>query len=77
MGSSATRGLFGRAGLASYLDDPPAHMVDEREVIDLHAIVRETLAPSLAQRIAGVAGTATGDYLLRHRIHSRPSGSCA
>jgi len=68
VGSSATRGLFGRAGLASYLDEPPAHMVDESEVIHLHAIVRETLAPSLAQQIAADAGTATGDYLLRHRI---------
>ena len=68
LGLSATRGLFGRAGLARYVDEPPAHMVDESEVIHLHAIVRETLAPSLAQRIAGHAGTATADYLLRHRI---------
>lgn len=68
LGPGAARGLFGRAGLAGYLDAPPEHMVAESEVIHLHAVLREALAPPMARRVSSEAGAATGDYLLRHRI---------
>jgi divinyl protochlorophyllide a 8-vinyl-reductase len=55
-------------GIGAYIEAPPQHMVDEREVIALHAAVRESLPPGTARGIAIEAGLATGDYLLAHRI---------
>jgi divinyl protochlorophyllide a 8-vinyl-reductase len=43
-------------------------MVDEREVIALHAAVRRRLTPQAARGVAHAAGLATADYLLEHRI---------
>jgi divinyl protochlorophyllide a 8-vinyl-reductase len=67
-GDDATGDLFRAAGLERYLREPPTGMVDEREVIRLHATLRARLAPPDARRIAREAGLATGDYLLAHRI---------
>lgn len=64
---TATR-VFERAGLASYLDDPPEGMVDEREVSTLHQALRETLGIERARALSHEAGTRTADYLLAHRI---------
>lgn len=74
LGTGATRGLFDSAGLTSYLDLPPKGMVAEREVIQLHTVLRQTLAGPLMQRVTHDAGTGTGDYLLRHRIPRAAQG---
>jgi len=68
VGASTTRGLFDLAGLAGYLESPPEHMVAESEVIQLHAVLRQALAAPMLRQVAHQAGTATGEYLLRHRI---------
>jgi divinyl protochlorophyllide a 8-vinyl-reductase len=60
--------LFAAVGMSAYLESPPQHMVDEREVIALHAAVRERLPAATAHEIAQAAGLATGDYLLANRI---------
>jgi divinyl protochlorophyllide a 8-vinyl-reductase len=68
VGREATEGLFLSAGLAAYLRDPPRQMVAESEVIALHTAVRQALPPALLREVSCAAGSATGDYLLRHRI---------
>jgi divinyl protochlorophyllide a 8-vinyl-reductase len=68
LGRGAVRDLFAAVGLCAYLEAPPCGMVDEREVIALHAAVRERLAARTARAIAVDAGTATADYLLAQRI---------
>lgn len=68
IGEPATRGLFGHAGLADYLDRPPQEMVDEREVTRLHRELRDCLGSEHARRVSLDAGRKTGDYLLAHRI---------
>jgi len=60
--------VFGRAGLGHYLRCPPQHMVDEGEVVRLHAVLRERLGAAAARRIGRDAGARTGAYLLAHRI---------
>jgi divinyl protochlorophyllide a 8-vinyl-reductase len=67
-GAARTRELYEAAGLAAYLVEPPTGMVDEREVMRLHAVLRSCLPDVEQRRIAWQAGTATGDYLLAHRI---------
>lgn len=67
-GAERTRELYEAAGLAAYLGDPPSGMVDEREVMRLHAVLRARLPEPALRRIAWDAGTTTGDYLLAHRI---------
>ena len=67
-GAARTQEVFAAARLAHYLRTPPAAMVDENEVIRLHRALHDTLGRSLACRVAAEAGTATGDYLLAHRI---------
>jgi divinyl protochlorophyllide a 8-vinyl-reductase len=59
--------IFARAGLAGYLNQPPDHMVDEREVARLHHVLADDLGPA-APTVARDAGRRTGDYLLAHRI---------
>jgi len=77
MGDAATASLFGLAGMADYLVQPPQQMVDEAEVTRLHRALRESIGTSAADAIAREAGTRTGDYLLAHRIQrgccSQPS----
>lgn len=68
VGRASARELLHSVGLSAYADDPPSQMVDEGEVIALHAAVRERLAPEPAREVARAAGAATGDYLLTHRI---------
>jgi len=68
VGSMPAAELMTDAGLGGYLLAPPQHMVDEREVIALHAAVRRRLGPAGAGEVLRQAGTATGDYLLAHRI---------
>jgi divinyl protochlorophyllide a 8-vinyl-reductase len=66
-GRAETVAVFAQAGLAARLADPPERMVDEAEVIALHAALRERL-PAAAPAIAADAGRRTADYLLAHRI---------
>jgi divinyl protochlorophyllide a 8-vinyl-reductase len=68
LGGDATVRLFGLAGLAAYVDRPPEAMVDETEVIHLHAVLRASLGAATAAQVAREAGTRTGNYLLAHRI---------
>jgi len=68
LGQAPTQALMRSAGLGEYLRAPPRQMVDEREVIALHTILRERLQPRTAGAIAREAGERTGDYLLAHRI---------
>jgi divinyl protochlorophyllide a 8-vinyl-reductase len=67
-GPARTLELYEDAGLAAYLGEPPTGMVDEREVMRLHAVLRSRLPDVEQRRVAWQAGTATGDYLLAHRI---------
>ena len=67
-GAPRMAAIFGRAGLAQYLDALPTQMVDEAEVIRLHAELRATLDAAAARDVAREAGRRTGDYLLAHRI---------
>jgi divinyl protochlorophyllide a 8-vinyl-reductase len=67
-GPTRTRELYEAAGLATYLCEPPTGMVDEREVMRLHGVLRSRLPEADQRRIAWQAGTATGDYLLANRI---------
>jgi divinyl protochlorophyllide a 8-vinyl-reductase len=68
LGRAPTEQLLRGVGLAPYIEAPPQHMVDEREVIALHAAVREQLDGPRAHEVAWAAGLATGDYLLANRI---------
>jgi divinyl protochlorophyllide a 8-vinyl-reductase len=60
--------IFELAGLAHYLHAPPQNMVDEQEVMRLHAMLRQALGGPLAQRVAHSAGVRTAEYLLARRI---------
>lgn len=68
LGPGAARDIFARAGMAHHLAAPPERMVEERDVIALHAALRATLPPAEAEAIAAEAGRRTGAYLLAHRI---------
>jgi divinyl protochlorophyllide a 8-vinyl-reductase len=67
IGTRATQQLFERAGLATYLRQPPQQMVDEAEVTRLHRELRASLGATAAA-VARNAGERTADYLLAHRI---------
>jgi len=68
LGAATVADVFGRAGLQGYLGNPPQDMVDETEVLRLHAVLYERLPAHLAARVGRDAGRRTGDYLLAHRI---------
>lgn len=68
LGPARARPVFQHAGLAAYLEAPPQAMVDEREVIALHAALRSDLGEAEARRVAADAGRRTAAYLLAHRI---------
>lgn len=68
LGPQGTRQLFEHAGLAAYVDAPPQAMVDEAEVIALHAALRADLGEPGARAVAADAGRRTADYLLACRI---------
>ena len=67
-GAVVTDALFRSAGLEDYLEAMPDHMVDEREVIALHQLLRPSLGAVRARAVAREAGERTGDYLLANRI---------
>ncbi len=60
--------ILTEAGLPGYVDALPDRMVDEAEVGRLHAALRAGLDPATADRVCRMAGRATADYLLAHRI---------
>ena len=68
LGRGRADDLLRTAGLGAYIGALPQAMVDEREVIALHTLLRQRLDTSTARGIAETAGRATGDYLLLHRI---------
>ena len=68
LGTGVARELMLSAGLGAYVKAPPQKMIDEREVIALHSLLRERLQPATANEVARAAGLATGDYLLANRI---------
>jgi len=74
LGDAGLRRIFGDAGLAAYVDAPPQAMVDEAEVIALHAALRGDLGTDSARMVAADAGHRTAEYLLAHRI-PRPAQS--
>jgi divinyl protochlorophyllide a 8-vinyl-reductase len=67
-GRAVADSLFAASGLAAYRIHSPAGMVPEAEVIALHAEIRRALPPVDMRAVARAAGSATGDYLLAHRI---------
>jgi divinyl protochlorophyllide a 8-vinyl-reductase len=67
-GAAGAARLFERAGLLHHLMSPPERMVDERDVLQLHRALRETLGVSAAADVARAAGQRTAAYLLAHRI---------
>ena len=68
LGAGVSREMMRAAGLGAYVKAPPQTMIDEREVIALHSLLRERLHPATAGEVVRAAGLATGDYLLAHRI---------
>ncbi len=68
LGREPMREMLATAGLAAYVETPPAAMVDELEVITLHNVVRARLSADVAREVAADAGRHTADYLLAHRI---------
>lgn len=67
-GEAARRSVFARAGLTRHLDSPPARMVPDEEVADLHAALVAELGLARAIRVGREAGRLTGLYLLANRI---------
>lgn len=67
-GNGLARQVFAAAGLEEALTSPPARMVDQSAAARLHDVLRMTLPPQLARRIALDAGRRTADYLLANRI---------
>jgi len=68
LGQAETARLFASAGVGHYLQQPPAAMVDERDVAHLHHQVRIALPASKAREILLEAGDRTGRYILANRI---------
>jgi len=68
VGTETRRDIFASAGLEGCLRDPPQHMVDEQDVMALHAVLRARLAPEQVRRVNRDAGVRTGAYLLARRI---------
>lgn len=67
-GDGAARRMLEAAGLGAYVASRPDRMVDEREVIRLHRVVRTEYGAARADLLSRAAGLATGDYLLANRI---------
>ena len=68
LGRLETRRIFVAAGIAHHLEQPPARMVDERDVARLHRQVRQILPAQPARTIMHEAGDRTGRYILANRI---------
>ena len=67
-GRGASRAVFRAAGLSHYLLAAPTRMVDEREVITLHAALLARFDPEQCAALAREAGRLTADYVREHRI---------
>lgn len=67
-GPERAAAVLREAGLGRYLDSPPAAMVPESEVVDLHEVLRAGLEEDLRESIGRDAGERTADYLLANRI---------
>jgi divinyl protochlorophyllide a 8-vinyl-reductase len=68
LGEGRAAAVFGAAGLAGRLAEPPGRMVPEAEVIALHRAARALLGEAEAAAAAREAGVLTARYLLAHRI---------
>ncbi len=73
-GPAVAAEVFGAAGVARHLRQPPTGMVDEAEVARLHRALRDRLAGGEAASVARDAGQRTADYLLAHRIPAAVQG---
>jgi divinyl protochlorophyllide a 8-vinyl-reductase len=60
--------VFATAGLADWLVDPPAVMVDQRRVARLHQALRAVSSPEDGSTLMADAGRLTADYILANRI---------
>lgn len=60
--------IFGKAGLACYLSDPPQEMVPEEHVAELHKVMHGVLGGCCARAVGWRAGELTGAYLLANRV---------
>jgi divinyl protochlorophyllide a 8-vinyl-reductase len=60
--------VFDAAGLAHHLASAPQAMVDEADVVRLHAALVRLLGPAEAAAVAQDAGERTAVYLLHNRI---------
>lgn len=67
-GEAETARLFGLADLSHHLVHAPDHMVDERDVVAIHTVVRAELGLAAAKAAGRRAGELTADYLLANRI---------
>lgn len=67
-GEAAVRELFSAAGQTHHLDQAPAEMVDERDVIALHRAGRRQFGTESFAEIGRLAGHLTGGYILANRI---------
>jgi divinyl protochlorophyllide a 8-vinyl-reductase len=57
-----------RVGLSHYVDKDPSSLIAEAEAMRLFTGVRAALSQAEADALLGVAGVATGRYILAHRI---------
>jgi divinyl protochlorophyllide a 8-vinyl-reductase len=65
---SLAREVYLAAGHPNWLASPPAGMLPETDVAELHAALRRFLPEAEAAAVAAEAGQRTGDYVLAHRI---------
>ncbi|WP_372421924.1 bacteriochlorophyll 4-vinyl reductase [Salinarimonas chemoclinalis] len=68
LGRRETGRILVQAGLEPYVFAVPEAMVDEREVVALHAVLRAAVGEARAADLGFEAGLRTGRYLLAHRI---------
>jgi divinyl protochlorophyllide a 8-vinyl-reductase len=66
--SDACQRVFGAAGLAHHLRQPPHAMVPDDDAARLHAALMRLLGPTRAATVSLTAGRLTAQYLLAHRI---------
>lgn len=62
------KALFLECGLLHHLMQPPRCMVDEQDVIRLHARAHQRLGIAAYRDVARLAGNLTGHYVRQHRI---------
>jgi divinyl protochlorophyllide a 8-vinyl-reductase len=68
LGEASVQQIFGAADLTRHLSSAPTRMVDEADVIRLHAALRRELGAAQSAIVAREAGRLTGEYLLANRI---------